>query len=446
MKLRIQSGDRSPHCKDADNHLSCNDRRLWIFTVVLLLLCTSLGSCVDKKNTGSGVTIEDQDGGGKPWSLVGFEAENPHFEVPSGTPGVPLPGIVPAYWYFLAEGDLLAPAFDTFEMHFQREDKMCDFLDNTPVSPNGADCLVCDLCGDSTSPGCKGVNFSNPGGGIEVGFLKVITSGYMGGSPMADVFDFAEYQGITRLRSACPGHNRLTFDPAMAGTLFRFGGSGNVALRGGSGGVVKTVMVNEVNDSPEVFYQLTSHYEGVQLPNPCATPAPSPSPGPVPPSCPGCAWFKLPAPTAVDGYREDSFSPKLYVTRVVVLKGTPVVDKVTGRFRLDYPTTEYVHPSRIILHPGANGDESALDPDRTRCYADSSVNGNINLKTCRTTYNMNCNTPDCLLSATPQYLHSSPTEGLTWFVEFNPAEGGIIPTLNCGEVLAIVFTLERLEP
>jgi hypothetical protein len=32
---------------------------------------------------------------------------------------------------------------------------------------------------------------------------------------------------------------------------------------------------------------------------------------------------------------------------------------------------------------------------------------------------------------------------LTWFAEFNPAEGGVIPSLGDGEVLAIEFTIER---
>jgi len=286
------------------------------------------------------------------------------------------------------------------------------------------------------------VNFSNNGGGIEPGFLKVITTGFALDAPMADVFDFAEYQGITRIRSACPGHSRLTIDPAMKGNLFLFTGTGGVVLRGGTGGSAKTVMVNSVNTSPRVIYQLTSHFEGNQLPDPCAAPAPSPSPrGPA--NCPDCVWLKLPAPTTENGYRQDSFSPNLRVTRVWVEKGTPAVDKETGRFTLDNTTREYVHPSRIVLHTGTGEAETVFPNDQTACYADSNVNGDIDLTNCRPLFNTNCTPPNCLQSATPQYLHTSPTEGLIWFVEFKPAEGGVIPMLKCGEVLAIVFTLER---
>ena len=122
--------------KDADKHLSASHRRrVWIFTIVLFLLSASLGGCSKGDDGSGGNYTDDPDGGGR-YALVEFESENPHFETPN------LIDTAPSYWYWLAAGDELAPAYDTFEMHFEREGKMCDFLDNTPASPNGEDCLA----------------------------------------------------------------------------------------------------------------------------------------------------------------------------------------------------------------------------------------------------------------------------------------------------------------
>jgi hypothetical protein len=416
--------------KDADKHLSADHRRrVWSFTIALFLLCVSLGSCKGKEDCGvHGVLLDDVDGG-EPYCLAGTEVENPHFEMPD---------LAPSKRYWIAAGDKLAPAFDRFELHFQRQGKMCDFLDNTPAS-NGDDCLVCNLCGDLHSRGCKTTDLNQPKSEITEGTFKVVVDvGFMPSATMRDVFDFAERGGITRLRSACPNQTRMPFATDFSG-LYRFTGTNEAALRG-TDGTAKVEIVNDANPHPTVSYQLTSHCEDVQGPTSCAAPSPTPNA-----QCPACVWFKVPAPDTSAGLREESFSPNLRVTKVRVLKGTPSVDPNTGRFKLDEMSTTIAHPSRVVLFPAASDGFSVLGPDDVRCYANPSVeDGDLNLTTCRDNYQVDCTSPNCALRATPHYTDGNPADSIIWFVEFNPAEGGVIPSFSFGEVLAIEFTLERV--
>jgi hypothetical protein len=370
--------------------------------------------------------------------MVGIEIEDAHFETPN------LIGPVPSHTYWLANDDDVAPVYNTFEMHWQRKGKMCDFLDNA----NSDDCFVCNLCNASDVSFCKDAYDESFPGGVGTGVLEIWHfPNFMPSEVHKSVFTFAERGGNSRLRSACPSNTHLTFTPETNG-LYRFTfpeqmqlAEMRTAVRGETEGTAKIFVVYPTSKYA-TFYQLTSHNEGVQLPDPCATPSPTPTP--TNSSCAGCAWLKVPAPVTTNGYREESFSPNVRITKVVVLKGTPAVDPNTGRFKLDETSSVYVHPSRIVLFPSFSDGDSVLGPDRVRCYTDSSETGGLDLRTCRVTRNIDCNTPNCVLNATPQYLHDRVTDPLTWFVEFNPAEGGIIPTLNCGEVLAIEFTLERV--
>src|SRR5262252_6765391 len=168
---------------DAHKQLPAGQRRrVRIFPIVLLLvLCASMGSCLAQNKCAlAGDDLLDDVDGGDPYCFTETEIENPRFETPS------LPGTVPSLRYWLAPGDQLAPAFDTFELHYQRLGKICDFHDNTPVSANG-DCLVCDLCGDLFSPGCKEKGLQTPKGEIGPGTFDVVADvGFMT-SPLTHV-------------------------------------------------------------------------------------------------------------------------------------------------------------------------------------------------------------------------------------------------------------------
>jgi hypothetical protein len=421
----------------ADELLKGHRSRVSILALTVLLLSALLISCINKEVSEVGGTRSRDPAGGADYLLAGYEVENPHFEIAN------VVGPVPAYTYWLKKGDAVTPAFDTFELHWQRESKLCGFLDNTPFSADGADCAVCDYCTDGNAASCLGVVFGG-GGGIFPGFLEVISfPGFLPGD-FENVYSFAEYNGVHKVIAACPNQSqsRLPFVPDKTG-LYRLVSDAGIAFRGGTEGTVKLFIVDDANPSPTTTYRLTSHSEGEQLPDPCATPAPSPSPSPTPSNCPGCVWFKLPKPSTMGAFREESFSPNLHITKIRVLKGTPSSDPITGRFKLDAMTATPVHPSRIVLFPASSDGQSVLDNEGNRCYANSSADGDINLATCRRDFNVDCSGPNCLLDATPQYMQSMTSEGLIWFAEFNPAQGGIIPTLSCGEVLAIEFTLER---
>ena len=400
--------------------------RVWIFSIVLLLLCVSLGSCVAKEESGLGALIRDDPNGGDPYHSVGFEIENPHFEIQD------LFGPVPAHMYWLSKGDKVAPAFDTFERHWQRENKMCDFLDNTPISANGGDCLVCEHCADAASPACLGLGVGD-GTGIAHGFLEVYEDrGFIPDRHPANVYTFDDPQKVF---AACPDNRHRTFVPETSG-LYRFASDAAVGFRGGA---QRTwiFIVDDAHSKPTTSYALTSYSEGVQLPDPCAPSLPNTPSA----SCPTCAWFKLPAPTTTAGLQEESFSCNLHITKIRVLQGTPWVDPGTGRFKI---IGTPVHPSSIVLFPAFHDGEPVFDHVDHRCYSNNSEDGDINLTSCRQAPNVDCTTPNCVLNFTPHYENLRPFKDIIWFAEFNPAEGGIIPTLNCGEVLAIEFTLERL--
>jgi hypothetical protein len=424
------------------NHLSATDRRVWVLVCAILMICVFVVSCIKKDVGGGGFAKHDDPDGGDPYWLVGYEIENAHFETPN------LVGPVPAFNYWLKKGDELAVRWDSFEMHWQREGTVCDFLDNTPISADGQNCLVCNLC-DYNGRACLDGRFpGNNGGGIEPGFLEVWREpGFMPSKNPESVYSFAEYFSLLKAQAACPDHTPMTFTPEKSG-LYRIGQADPtrdpVLKVGESQGKAKIFVVDDANPNPTTTYRLTNYREGIQLGDPCgAQPTPSPSPHQY---CPGCVWLKTQTPTSAARFREDSFSPNLHITKVRVLKGTPSVDPITGRFQIDKLTATPVHPTRIITLPASldlgGHDVYAFSSDR--CYANDSEDGDIDLTRCRyERYNLDC-TAHCVHDATPQYHNYDPGRDVVWFVEFDPADHGVIPALNCGEVLAIEFTLERI--
>jgi hypothetical protein len=425
---------------ELDNHLSAADRRVWILAFGILLICLMVGSCVKKDVGGGGFAKHDDPDGGDPYWLVGYEIENAHFETPN------LVGPVPAFNYWLKKGDELAVRWDRFEMHWQRDGTSCDFLDDTPISADGQNCLVCNLC-DYNGRACLDGRFpGNNGGGIEPGFLEVWREpGFMPSKNPESVYSFAEYFSLLKAQAACPDHTPMTFTPEKSG-LYRIGQADPtqdpILKVGESQGRAKVFVVDDDNPNPKVSYLLTGYREGVQLGDPCG-PLPTPSPSPNR-WCPTCVWLKTATPASPARFKEESFSPNLRITKVRVLKGTPSVDPVTGRFKIDETTATPVHPTRIILLYAwlDLAGQDLIGHDASYCYANDSEDGDIDLTRCRwDVYGLDC--PNCVLNATPQYEHHDPSQELVWFVEFDPAFHGPIPALACSEVLAIEFTLER---
>jgi hypothetical protein len=139
-----------------------------------------------------------------------------------------------------------------------------------------------------------------------------------------------------------------------------------------------------------------------------------------------------------------SFSSHLRVTKVRILQGIVARDPKTTLFALDETTAKVVHPSRIVLFPGYQDSFSVSRTDTYRCYADTDEDGNFDLfRHClHDSPYTNSNAVHQGLLANPTHLQNAPTDILTWFVEFNPQEGAVVPTLDPNEELAIEFTIE----
>ena len=146
----------------------------------------------------------------------------------------------------------------------------------------------------------------------------------------------------------------------------------------------------------------------------------------VDPNYPSIFWFKFTT-------SNDDFSSNLRVGHVSILKVKGAVSPNPVALMGDV-----IRPSRIFVAQNYNPQLRVLPQGRGNfCYADSSADGNIDFTNCRGNSGL----------LTPTYLiGQQPTDRLTWFAEFNPNEtqtqGATAPTLNPGEVLAIVFTIQ----
>jgi hypothetical protein len=145
------------------------------------------------------------------------------------------------------------------------------------------------------------------------------------------------------------------------------------------------------------------------------------------------------------------FSSQLRVTKIRIRQGSTFHDPKTGLFGLDELTATPVRPSRIVIFPAFHDGDSVFDLDTTRCYSDASEYGDIDLRRCRNSSPFTGTDPctvvprsptACVdLRANPTHLSSAPNDILTWFVEFNPAEGGVVPDPTKGDIV-IEFTIE----
>jgi hypothetical protein len=138
----------------------------------------------------------------------------------------------------------------------------------------------------------------------------------------------------------------------------------------------------------------------------------------------------------------DNFSENLKISKIAVKKGIPVKNV---QFGLKDGGT-LLKPSRIVLMEGFTDGSRVYDNDRTRCYASypngtPDMAGNIDLGSCFHDLcppNTSC-TPT-IITANPEFQIIDHPE-LTWAIEFKPTDGGEVPVLADGEVVAIEFTI-----
>jgi hypothetical protein len=135
---------------------------------------------------------------------------------------------------------------------------------------------------------------------------------------------------------------------------------------------------------------------------------------------------------------QDNFSTNLRIGKIRIVKGKPSINKMTGKLEIE--SAMAVRPSRIVFIPGYDGMARVFENDGTRCYSDPQIaDGDINLSNCRTVFGNSIGHP---LDATPAYLKNASQTALSWVAEFRASEGGIAPTFEAGEVLAIEFTIQ----
>jgi len=320
-----------------------------------------------------------------------FQIDNPRFEFP-----VSMQPVAGGQDFWLRNGDTLDAAWDSFVLFLARPEIMCG--PTTPVMPDRRSPSACFKC-DFTNP-------STAAHDCPMGFATA-----PGNDPVIVNFfaDFDSQATPVALAGADPAVmppiQSFPFTPPATGTV-------RLTLQINGGIKLAEAKVFVLSDGTQtVSYPLqplaqnvtdVTFYSGTIPRNPVLA---------------------------------DNFSTNLHIGKVRLLKGKPDVDPVTGKFRIQ--DAAVVKPSRIVFIPDYRGD-SVFAHDSTRCYSDVSTDGNLDLTQCRP----NAGAAGSLLDATPAYVKVDPQSVLTWIAEFRPSEGGIAPTLDAGEALAIEFTIQ----
>jgi hypothetical protein len=158
--------------------------------------------------------------------------------------------------------------------------------------------------------------------------------------------------------------------------------------------------------------------------------------GPLPqPNVTDAVFYKVKVP--------DNYSENLKIGKIRVKKGVPTTEN--GQFTLK-DGGSLLKPSRIVLMEGFTDGSRVYDNDLTRCYASypngtPDTVGNIDLGKCfHDPCPPNATCTSTIVTANPEFQVLSKPQ-LTWAIEFKPVEGGEVPVLADGEVVAIEFTI-----
>lgn len=326
----------------------------------------------------------------------GVKLENPRFELTDTTLHL-------ANEYWLKSGDALVVRYDRIPATLIQEGHDC------ADGPNA--CHVCDFCRPSGGGGPPCYNFSFMG---DIGIAA--HESYYSGSPSV-----ITPIGLDYLQGCAPEQPGYKFKPLTNG-LYQL-----VSTNPLSDPVFAETKVYLSDSSPRTIqYQLIPHMENNQDPD--------------------VVWYQWSTTGDQTTPWGENFNSTLRVGKVRILQGKRGFDVKTGKLILDETTTTIAHPSRIVLFPNFSDDMAVTSNDLTRCFANSDVDGDIDLARCRRDFNVDCNDPDpnrCLLTATPTYSVSH-ADKLSWIVEFKTSQGGTHPTLSSREVLVIEFTIVPL--
>lgn len=313
------------------------------------------------------------------------------------------PSLYQSNSFWLRDGEQLAIRWDTYRLHIFDHGNMCDY----------------DYCNPTNQCSAANTIYFSSGGTIPIieeceGFMQcdqpvIVPITYTGTGPQG-----RPRSGCRLIGGAPPiGTAPSTFTPPRNGTYQAY--QPNQIPSPSTLLIEKKVFVIAQANYQMATYQLVRY--PIVDPNPIYS---------------SIVWFTW----SIGGAAvwDDNFSNSLQVTKVRILKGRAGIDAVTGMLKLEDATP--VRPSSIVLSPAFDSTRSVIGQNRNRCYADTSVDGNIDISQCRGT------SP----AATPTYLKTQQSDRLTWIAEFNPNEtqtqGATAPTLNSGEVLAIEFTIQ----
>lgn len=342
---------------------------------------------------------------------------DPRLEIVSNTP------LRRSTNFWLKQGDRLVARWDSYVLNVQQVGVACNF--NTLMNGT-SDCSKCNVCrADGMVNGSSTCFFRGVGFPVSDNVMDPTLFGFESGMENSNPFQTTNFLSI----SGCPltdfNHTQPELTPDRTGTYtlkapaastenpdFTPGSIINDPLKRTS--LVEARVVVVKSDPQPVQYELNRYTNG------CAA---------------NTVWYKTSVPTnSID--LTENFSLNLRAGRVRIMKGIPDMDP-SGHFVLKDATE--VSPSRIIFLRGfidGTCPNSHSDEKTQRCYARNS-DPKFDLTNCR----VSDTDPNHNYDTTPVGLKSNPSDLLTWFAEFNPAEGGVEPTFNNGEVLAIEFMI-----
>jgi hypothetical protein len=399
---------------------------------LLVLSCFFINSCARQGTGGVGgqqAARAEDPGGGDDFFLKEIVAKNVQFAVPIYAQGVQQQQhLHSARAFWIRANDSIYPSWETFEMHWEREGKMCAF----PDSSSTEDCQVCEFCvvqrerRDTSGRPCLGavpVFQGGPNLVADPGFIE--TDVPVNIDSFAGIAD--KVLGTCAMQHVPADYPHPFFQPQMDG-LYRFQSTPGLFFRGDTDGMLKVFVVQPAAS----MFQKAAYQLGHEVID----------------NTDYWTWKIM-----GDPLWEENFSSNLSITNVRILKGRCSLDPASGR-ECSVPNEGVpVKPSRLLFlsfQPGQavsvmNHQQEAMH----RCYSSigTSDDGFINMRECHGTYG-----PGSTVTAkevVPTYEIGQPEDRLTWFIEFNINEGAdadlTTPAndpLQAGESLIIQFTIQ----
>ncbi len=414
---KLQRGTHSEKSKKLSR--SEQVKRCNVFSAIALLLCVMLSGCAGKFEGIATVVVDDHH-----WKEG--QLDNACFELmPTGNSPVLQPGV--DFW--LKHGDQVAIKWDTFEFHWEHNEVMCSFENNTSTS----DCSICDYCQNpvgQNGPPCFGFELRNIGSPFHI---VAMHEGFIF-NPNPNIALAIDSQQIP---DGCPNSpNRVAFSPEMSATY-------QIIFPKTDYSTDPTPFDVQAETKIHVIKTGISRTAAYQL---------------MPETVDGTDFWTW--RVTGDNRWLENFSPNLRVTGIRILKGKCESDPSLGRECVAPDNDKYVKPSRVFFLPNFRGTVSNHVSESTHvCHENpNAVDGyyirltDLNTQTsddCRTRNDVNPPIIDKSVTPTYEVSPENPLDKLTWLIEFNINEGAdadlMMPgnqTMSPNAELIIEFIIE----